>query len=279
MTPEPFITLLLTLLQRNLANFAMFASNEYVLSGLFVLGFYSKKRNAFCRTLYIVLFTMILSTFLKSFFKIPYSNPSFTGYAFPSGHMLAAIAFWGWLAWELQKRWFSVLVFIILPCIAFALIYLDFHTLQDVYGAVVIEPLVLMTYSFICHFFRNARTAYVGFTLSFLAIPVIYFTSHLRDSVWISLGSLLAASIATYLYDPKKIPERIKTHEFIKNFELQKIIISFLGAALLYYPMLDLKTKMNFIYYLLLQSFILTFWMSYAPDVLFSKRYQYTQQK
>ncbi len=255
----------------------MFASNEYVLSALFILGFYSQKRTEFCRTLYIVLFTMILSTFLKSIWKIPYPDPSIIAFAFPSGHMLAAIAFWGWLAWEFQKTWFFVLAFIILPCVAFALVYLNFHTIQDVGGAIVIQPVILMIYGCICNIFRKFKTGFIGLILVVLSIPLIYFTSPLRDSVWISIGSLLAVSIATYIFDPNIISSKLTAAVFIKKIEYPKIMIAILGAALLYYPILDLKTKINFIYYLFLQSFIITFWMGYIPDVLFSRRYRYTQ--
>lgn len=259
------------------AKTALFATNEVLVAFLLIIGYYSSKRTPILRALFILLFSLIVSTFLKSFWKIPYQQANFIGYAFPSGHMQAAIAFWGWLAWEFQKPKFFLFVLILFPCIAFALIHLGFHTLFDVSGAIVFQFLILAFYALICNLLKKTNTALIGFVLALIAMPIIYFTVYTRPSVWLAMGALLGASVGFYFENRKVSTVHSKTKhktndKIFQNFDLPKIITAILGVAVLSYSIELLKQNFFILYssshaFMIIQSFILALWLSYGASV------------
>lgn len=61
-----------------------------------------------------------------------------TSYSFPSGHTIAAVSFYGFLAlllWQNRQRLFAILTALLIPLIAFSRIYLGVHYPSDVVGA------------------------------------------------------------------------------------------------------------------------------------------------
>ena len=57
-----------------------------------------------------------------------------TSFGIPSGHAQIAASVWGWLAVEVNKRWFKILSVIIIFMIGFSRLYLGVHFLSDVPG-------------------------------------------------------------------------------------------------------------------------------------------------
>lgn len=55
-----------------------------------------------------------------------------TSFGIPSGHAQIAASVWGWLAVEVNKRWFKILSVIIIFMIGFSRLYLGVHFLSDV---------------------------------------------------------------------------------------------------------------------------------------------------
>ena len=55
-----------------------------------------------------------------------------TSFGLPSGHAQIAASVWGWLAFEVKKRWFTVVTLILIFMIGISRIYLGVHFLTDV---------------------------------------------------------------------------------------------------------------------------------------------------
>ncbi len=99
----------------------------------------------------LTLVAALLMFFLKDFFQDPRPPVEFAmegyrpkSFGLPSGHTLLAIIFWGCLAMEIQKRWFTVTSVIMILGIAFSRLYLGVHDLEDVLGGTFPGILLLL---------------------------------------------------------------------------------------------------------------------------------------
>ena len=87
-----------------IAKFFLVFGQEFILIPLIIIGFLALNKKTYGHTIFLLLFTMIFYTFLKSIFQIPLAEHlNKTGYAFTSGHMQSAIVFYGWL-WFAHKN-------------------------------------------------------------------------------------------------------------------------------------------------------------------------------
>ena len=76
----------------------LMSCNEIVLVPVIIGGFLAIDRKIFGHATILLMFIMILNSFLKYIFQVPLAAHLNTeGYAFPSGHMSSAITFYGWL--------------------------------------------------------------------------------------------------------------------------------------------------------------------------------------
>ena len=112
------------------AKFFLIFGQEFVLIPLIIFGFLALNKKTYGHAIFLLLFTMIFSAFLKSIFQIPLAEHlNKTGYAFPSGHMQTAIVFYGWLFIAHKNTLVRSLVSIILLGIGFALIQQKYHNI------------------------------------------------------------------------------------------------------------------------------------------------------
>ena len=107
--------------------------------------FWSSKR--FSRVA-ILLFVSALM-FFKRFFKIQDHRKSMldpqigTSYGWPSGHTQIAVTLWGFLAYELKDKLFTVFAVLLIALIAFSRMYLGVHDLGDIFSGLLIGLLIL----------------------------------------------------------------------------------------------------------------------------------------
>jgi membrane-associated phospholipid phosphatase len=102
----------------------------------------------------IVIFVgaVVLNTLIKSFFSRPRPDvfPPLVNeqsYSFPSGHVAASVAVYGFLAvllWQNHHRIWAILVGLWIPIVAFSRVYLGVHYPSDVLGAFAFTSLWLL---------------------------------------------------------------------------------------------------------------------------------------
>ncbi len=128
-----------------------------------IILFFSKSKKHLSFALFLNLgITALLMLVLKFFFKRirPNSDLSLineTGYSFPSGHTMLAIAFYGFLIyfiWQLaiKRRFkiFSTISFVLLIIlISYSRVYLGVHYISDVLGAIFISSTYLIIFVYV----------------------------------------------------------------------------------------------------------------------------------
>lgn len=244
-----------------IAKFGLLFSNPSVYAVIILIGFIYKNENIFGRTLFILLFTMIYNVWLKSIWQIPLPE-HLNGWAFPSGHMHAATVFWGWLAIEYRRVWFSCFVAFILPLAAFGMIYHNYHNLTDILGAVGFGSVSILLYWLINkkpYFSQKPyRLGYLLIALS--SIIMLIPTYSLLPHVWQAWGVLVGFTLGWHLLSLKS-PTTLST--------LQKIItlaIALAGAVAFIELIKQLSLDRNIT--ILTQFLLVGFWVSYSKGIL-----------
>jgi len=102
----------------------------------------------------VLLATVVLNDFLKGIFQVPRPEEishlvHADGWNVPSGHAQCAIVLWGWLAWELRRRWVSVVAVILILGVAFSRMYLGVHDLLAITAGLVVGGLSLLLYGWL----------------------------------------------------------------------------------------------------------------------------------
>ncbi len=126
----------LSLWVKALAPYIFLAAKEPVVVAVIVFGFWLISQKIFSRSLVVICFTLVISFFLKCLWKAPL--PPGVGadtWAFPSGHMLWASVFWGYLAWSQPRAWVRVIVLAFLAFYGWAIVAVGYHYPQDIWGA------------------------------------------------------------------------------------------------------------------------------------------------
>jgi len=150
---------------------------------------------------------MILNIILKNTFKVPL-NPvlNIKGYAFPSGHMIAAVAFYGWFFTNIRHPLLRTVIVIILTGLGFTLIYNGYHYLIDIIGAIIFGIIVIaFTYSLTKEQIIKKYPFLLGIFLWLLTVPIIIYLNiikvHGLDWLWIAFLGLLGFSISWGLFN------------------------------------------------------------------------------
>lgn len=183
-----------------IAQFFLTFSSFSALVALFLMGFIALNRKIWGQGFFLLLFTMILNTLLKYFFHVPLMPHLGKGFAFPSGHMHAAMAFYGWLFIHYRHPALRSLLLTVLTGIGFSLIYFRYHSLIDVIGAVAFGSLSLFIY-YPCTQLSVLRKnpPLLGLMLCSLAVPILVFLAQkyfIPPHVWQAFSALLLFSIA-----------------------------------------------------------------------------------
>jgi len=134
---------------------------------------------------------MIVSMYLKSIWQIPLAPwLKSNGWAFPSGHLFGACAFYLWISHEMKQRWVSVLAFIIICGEAFGLLQQKYHHINDIIGAVGFVIPFLFIYNIIVkrEFFQKRP--------DLLIIPILLISSVLMMLIPIMRAHVMAAFVA-----------------------------------------------------------------------------------
>ena len=124
---------------------------------LFVLPlvYWSINRQLGIRLLLAIIFGGLVNVLLKEVFATPRPYQvsddvrlivDALGYGFPSGHVMAAVVVWGYLATVYKRAWLSISVVIYVLLMGWARMYAGAHYPQDVFGGVIFGIIALMIF-------------------------------------------------------------------------------------------------------------------------------------
>ncbi|MEI8321350.1 MAG: phosphatase PAP2 family protein [Alphaproteobacteria bacterium] len=192
-----------------LQNFFLFFGHQPAYALVIILGSIFYKDKTFWHAFVLLFFTMIFSATLKNIFQIPL-NPALgiEGYAFPSGHMQAAVAFYGWIFYTIKNRTVRILI----PCIllgqGWAMIHAGFHSLTDELAGFTVSVMLILAYGYFKN--RELLKKYpfaMGWILVGVAIPMLVFlrTDVMPTHVWGSFYGLIGFLLGWTLYGKKEL--------------------------------------------------------------------------
>ncbi len=265
---------------KTLAQGFLLFTHEYAVIILIAIGFLIFNRNLFGKALFILLFSMVINTYLKSIWKIPLPNHLEAGFSFPSGHMQTAFALWGWLAWEFKNRFFTGFVVFLLSGIAFGLIYLGYHTPRDILGALFFGSITLLLYYYFLKIsWIQKHLPLIGLVFACLSVPFITLMHTYPSSIWVATGALIGFSLGWYYQDkyftfqsyptsPKPLKEKI----FIVFIALSGVFVVKFGCQLL---LVDVSKSLS----LMLSSFLVGAWISVGVDGVMTKLINYIKSR
>lgn len=163
------------------------------------------RREIYAKATCFLLWVMIFNTLLKHVFKVPLFPHLGTGYAFPSGHMHAAAAFYGYILYKTDSKLLKIGLFTLLGCFGFSLIHCHFHDLMDVMGAVGFAVSEFVIYHVISTKFGDKVVgvlAVLSAVATMIALNIIY---KIEFHVWLAFYGLVGMEIASLVFPKKPI--------------------------------------------------------------------------
>lgn len=182
------------MLRTLLDNLSYFSHPPIVLI-IIILGWLFIDKSIFRNAIYLGCISIIINVALKGTFKVPLPPELHAGYAFPSGHMQFATAFYGWLYHQFNQRLLRAAIVGLLICLAINMILHNYHTVIEllaglltgimlIQGFIVAKkhyghklPMVLLTlaslvmaYNWVIYYTVPAHTWYAYLMLTFLVI-------------------------------------------------------------------------------------------------------------
>lgn len=172
---------------------------------LALFALHTKHRDLFAHALIVMFFTMVLNVFLKDYFKIPLPfHLNSNSYAFPSGHMQASLAFYGYLLITCGHYLCRLVLLAILCGIGFGLIHKGFHTSLDVVGAWSFGLPTLILYCYLTNSWYVTKNFIKQ--IGWLLIPMsllLFFTDQIRAHAWMAYFSFIGFVVSYTVCSPK----------------------------------------------------------------------------
>lgn len=182
------------------STFLLLFTQEQVIVPIFLLGYFFYDRKVFFQALVLSLGSIALVAFLKHLFKVPLMPHLGEGWAFPSGHMFVACAFWGFLGFELRNKFIRMAIALLLIGIGFSLVYSNFHTPMDVIAAVLFAFIMILFYHWLLtSTILGHNKALLSLSVFTFSALLIYFIWPLKSIFYISLGALLGLSVGDFI--------------------------------------------------------------------------------
>lgn len=171
--------------------------------------YWTWEKNAATRVMTSVIFSGLITFFLKDLFEDPRPSGSLwlagespTSYGLPSGHTLMAIVFWFSLALELKHRWFTRLAFLLVILIPISRLYLGVHDLEDIIGGVIAGIVTLFIFRFALRAESLRRRTETAVLLTIIAVAVLaLWPADAPPGKSIIMISLYLGWVAGYLID------------------------------------------------------------------------------
>ncbi|GHU23754.1 hypothetical protein FACS189472_16720 [Alphaproteobacteria bacterium] len=175
-----------------------------VILAIIICGILFHRRDYYGTAACFVCFVMIFNKLLKDFFKVPLFPHLGNGYAFPSGHMHAAAAFYGYICYKTSDYKIKIAIIILLGCIGFSLVHCHFHDWFDVGGALLFAALEISLLHFLKNRFGLKFIAIIAVFLSCINVSVLYFFYEAPSHVWYAFCLLIGFTAFMKICDRSK---------------------------------------------------------------------------
>lgn len=171
--------------------FLLFNDWRIVLALILLLSCFMNKK-FITATFYLCATSLVLNVALKGAFKIPLSPSNPVPYAFPSGHMQFASAFYLWIT--LTVPWImKILISCLLTGIGFSILYFKYHHLADIIAGLMTALLLVIIFYF--HYAsRLTDIVKASIVLSANTMIMIWNTflySTIPSHAWIAYGFMI----------------------------------------------------------------------------------------
>lgn len=163
------------------------------------------KRDIFAKATCFLLWVMIFNTLLKHLFKVPLFPHLGTGYAFPSGHMHASAAFYGYILYRTGSNFLKCTLGVLLGCIAFSLIECHFHDFKDVGGALLFAILEIGVYHLLARYFGEQSVAVIALGSAIAIMVVLSVIYKVEFHVWLAFYGLAGMELAQSIMEDSEL--------------------------------------------------------------------------
>jgi hypothetical protein len=226
-----------------LTKILLMSCNEMVLVPIIIFGFLALDRKIFGHATILLMFIMILNSFLKSIFQVPLSEHlNVSGYAFPSGHMSSTLTFYGWLFFSTQNNFIRFLLAMLVAGVGFSLIYKGYHNIYDIAGSVFFCTILLALYTWLSKTKHASDKPFLlGYVMGAFSAGIMwYFNSYstIPNHVWMAAMVLAGFTVSWSFF----------AHSIKSNPSLLSALIGFLCIFGVYFLSLKIKIMINMPY-------------------------------
>ncbi len=221
----------------------LMSCNEIVLVPVIIGGFLAIDRKVFGHATILLMFIMILNSFLKSIFQVPLAEHlNIEGYAFPSGHMSSAITFYGWLILNTKNNFIRFALASLIAGVGFSLIYKGYHNIYDIAGSIFFCAILLAIYTWLS---KTKQASDKPFLLGYLMIAfsagiMWYFNKNdtIPNHVWMAFMVLTGFTLSWTFF----------ANSIKSNPSVLSAIVGFLCIIGIYYLSMKIKVMVNIPY-------------------------------
>ena len=198
----------------SIANVFLSLTHDQFIIPLIILGYIWINRDTFYHATCLILVSMIFNCALKVTFQMPLSAViGKEGFAFPSGHMLSATIFFGWLAFRSGSLAIRTLIIVLLTGIGLSLIHFQYHNYYDVLGAIFFALLQMVAYYQLATK-KNSILRWSTIFVSTILVIYIYLkfrqiVSHIWMAYYALIGFILSEKIFLRVNIPCSVLEKI----------------------------------------------------------------------
>ncbi|OIO60275.1 MAG: hypothetical protein COZ46_07435 [Verrucomicrobia bacterium CG_4_10_14_3_um_filter_43_23] len=246
----------------SIANVLLVINHTNVMLVLGAVGLVLFDRNMFARAIILLGFAFIFKGYLKDVWQMPLplngEEQGVVNWAFPSGHTVTMVAFFGWLACATKSTKVRFFLVNLLWFIALFTIYRGYHYAIDIIGGIFFGSAILLA-SYVLLRFRFLQNNLFAYALLFL-VPAFCMAissdgARIASDTWLGLGLMGGVAVGSFFH-----------FEFVKARDpfssLMIVIGNALFAILLLYAIKPLGGVISPLILKMITWFVIFFWVS-----------------
>lgn len=198
----------------------------YLILPIVVIGMIFHRRDMYAKAICFLFWVVIANTLLKFLFN-PMVSHLGVGYIFPSGHMHAAAAFYGFIFYKVDNKLVKVLISALIVFIGFSLVHFNFHNWIDVIGAVTFACVEIFLYHVLSKNFGDKTVGAIAIFSSIVMMIFLKMSYKIEYHIWLAFYSMLGMEFSLLLFDDVKLNTIFK--------KLEALFLSVLGIGVIYF--------------------------------------------